>query len=950
MSRATTTSNKRLVIDVEPLREDYERTLRRLGGMLSPEGSEGQRGGLEIAAHLSGWLDAHLEEVRALLEPFADTCPVTVYATGSYGRRRVCPGSDIDLLVVYDDAEVSTCDLGLWVGGFQTTLRDIGWKVGMATRTPEQCLKLAREDLSIAASMLDARLLWSGGDTELPWASGRLAQVVADQLRERDGGRGFVRQVREGCRIRHQRSGRTVYLLEPNLKTGRGGLRDLQALQWSAFVLFDASSIAELARMPGFELVDFTALRDAADFLFRVRVALHLEMGRFANDRLTFRNQEVLARRLGYEDSRDHAARDLLAVERFMQDLYRAAHTLASMSLRWQDIWLLPEVDSRPVAVADGVCVRQRRIDLVRLKDQLDRNEVLPSPVEEPRLREEEESPSGGTWPALRPGGLASVLHPTSVGLLRNNPLRIYEAALDTGLPLHPVAETHLAREAQRVNVQNAQGPRMALSLRRLLCSLDCPEELIQSMADLRLLAAVLPEFQAVTALAQHDVYHVYTVDAHLLRAMHEVKKVLTGEASGLPEHAGPFVEVAATIPSHRHEVLVLACLLHDIGKGRGKGHSAIGARLVRDIGARLMLTSHQIEHLVLLVREHLLLPLVSQRRDLDDEETIRHVALTVRNKPILDDLVVLSAVDMMAVGPNNLTAWKAHLLMDLYKRVCHVLENGLDAVWRTNRALDKARGDVEGLLEERGGEALDAFFSSMPKRYLLSTPPRVLKRHLEAYTEAQGGVSIHFAGASGDYTELTVCTSRRSGTLATVAGVVSAHRCNILSAQINTSREGVTLDVFALQSAAGGAIPPSAMSRVEVDLERALRGDLDVSTLLDQRRSGLRGREVPPVATVVTVDQGSSSRYTILEVKTRDRVGLLWVIARCLLDAQCEIHVSKIATEGIQVIDVFYVTHRGDARKLTDAEASKARELLLGALADFERQAREQACTSTTP
>ncbi|MEL6182319.1 MAG: HD domain-containing protein, partial [Myxococcota bacterium] len=583
------------------LQKAHEAELRRLGRNLNT------LGGLAVVGSLSAWLDGHLKEVQQLLAPFADPCPVAVYATGSYGRQQVCPGSDIDLLVLYDEAHISTCDLGLWVGGFQTMLRDIGWKVGMATRTSEQCLALAREDLSIAASMLDARLLWHDPQMNtLPWEPERLSQTIADQLREGDGGRSFVRQVREGSRLRHEKSGRTVYRLEPNIKHGRGGLRDLQALQWSALVLFSASSIGELARMPGFEIVDFEALRDAADFLFRTRVALHLEGGQFANDRLTFRNQEALAVRLGY--SSEESDRALLAVERFMQDFYRAAHTLASMSLRWQDIWLLPEVDSRPVAVAPGLCIRQCHIDLVRLKDQLDHNELLPTPIDEPRT---EETPSGGTWPALRPG-LVTVLHPTSEGLIRSNPLQIYEAALDTGFPLHPMAEAHLAREAQRVNTQRVEGPRMALSLRRLLCSLDCPEELIQSLADLRLLAAVLPEFQAVTALAQHNVYHVYTVDAHLLRAMHEAKNVLSGRIDALPAHAEPFVEIAAQIPSHRHEVLMLACLLHDIGKGRGKGHAQIGARFMHDIGARLFLTRHQIDQLAFLVREHLLLPLVS--------------------------------------------------------------------------------------------------------------------------------------------------------------------------------------------------------------------------------------------------------------------------------------------------------------------------------------------------
>ncbi len=888
--------------------------------------------GRDLARGLCRGRDALLGALRDALADLGIEPPeAAVYATGDYGRGVVCPRSDVDLLLIH--GEVDREAMARWSAAFQTALRDLGLKVGLAQRTLAQCLELGLADPHVGSSMLDARLLWGaerfaalraaqeGAPQGAPVdrragdlaESGGLAGLMARALASVEGGRAFATLLRGECRARHARYGQTVYLLEPDVKQGRGGLRDLQATLWAARVLHKAGGLQEAGQAAGAHPGEVERLDEAVGALLRSRVALHLMAGRFANDRLTFEMQVQIAARLGFEDS--PGPRPLLAVERFMRHFYASADLTARLCLQWQDLWLLPSPDLRPAPVSAGLCVRQGHVDLLRKADLTPDH---PSPPE----------PEG--VPGSFGGPDLESLREISRAQLRQNPIGVYEAALDLGLPLHPVAEAHMARAAlllEDAHINESWGR----SLRRVLCAVDGADELVGSLARSGLLARALPQFGPITALGTHDIYHAYTVDAHLLRSLEQGGALLRGQWRASKPLGAALSEMAARMPDHRREVWLLACLLHDVGKGRQEDHSEAGERLAAEIGPALHLSARQTAHLQILIRHHLLMPRISQRRDLNDINEIHGVARVVRTIPALEDLTLLAAVDMEAVGPGNLNAWKAGLLLDLHARVRQVLEGGLESL-QTDAALAEVRRGIEGALADAGvalegatREGLDRFVDRVSSSYLLSTPVEALARHFGVFvSDAPVAIGVT-QNEEADATEVSLGVDDRPGLLVTVAGVLSAHGLNILTAQINTHSTGRALDVFVVQTDKGqGLRAPDRIARLQDDLRRAVSGQVSVEALLSRRRSGLPQRPSPQVETRARVDPDSGSRYTIIEVKSRDRVGLLWTIARCLHECGAAVHFAKIVTEGDRAIDTFYVERRGEGRRLSGPEAER--------------------------
>jgi [protein-PII] uridylyltransferase len=830
----------------------------------------------------------------------------------------------LDLLMVYEPSdEAAREELARFSGAFQTALRDLGLKVGLALRTPEECVRLAQADVSVASSMLYARLLW-GEDEAARLGLGELGARVADALRGKDKGIGFASGVLQEVRERHERFGQTVYLLEPDVKHARGGLRDLHAFLWVARVLYGVSELHKLdldkiARQAGATAQEAAELQGAADFVYLVRAALH-HGERFGNDRLTFPHQQRIAKRLGFADdatAQRTEHRGLYAVERFMQRFYREADALATLAMRWQEMLLLPEDDARPALLMSGVCVRQGRVDLVRRADFLGESRV-------------------GEAPGLQGGAAFLGLQELSAeaeGFLRRNPLGVAEVALEHGLPLHPAVEGHLARAAR---LELGSPSVAAFSLRRLLSSTDTSEGLLASLARCGLFERLLPEFEPITALAQHDVYHVYTVDAHLRRAWGLGRAGLAGQWKG----EGPLWErlrgLAAAIPVHRRQVLLLGCLLHDVGKGRGGDHSVLGAGLSDEIGVRLGLTDVQRERLRFLVLEHLLLPKVSQRRNLDDEEVIRNVAGRVRTLGALEDLTFLSAVDMMAVGPDNFTDWKGQLLFGLYDRVRRVLEQGIDALWRRDEELAERRVQVASVLgEEASAQEVERFFGALPARYLLKAQPKELAAHLRLWARPEAVATSLMPGSAQGCTQVALCAPEWPGTLAVVAGVLAGHGLNILQAQAYPVLGGRGLVLVEIQTASGRALTDERrQARVLEELSGALWAQVEPRTLAPKVKDRGLDRPTPQVPTVVKVDQVSSRASTTLEVQTRDRLGLLWNIARVLYEAGCRVHVAKITTEGARAIDAFSIDRADPPHgPLTEEEAEALRRSLAQAL-----------------
>lgn len=916
--------------------------------------------GVKIAHALSDSRDDLLRALNEALHQVGVTSPpVAVYVTGSQGARLASPRSDVDLLIVYEPDAVGREVMGRWSGAFQTALRDIGFKVAMAHRTPAQCLSMAADELTIGASMLGARLLWGGEHlTRLSAPPESLSLLVAEALRGDDGGRAFAELVREGCRVRQDQHGRTVFLLEPDVKYGRGGWRDLQALQWSGAVLHQAYDLASVVRVAGAAHEELEALMGALDTLLRVRAGLHLCGGRFANDRLTFALQERLAELLGFGAPVGHVREfdegagdgPVNGVVGFMRAVYRATNAIAACSLQWQDLWLLPAPDRHPVTLSEGLCVRQGHVDLMRCDDDpADDDALVSGRFSSGEISARRAAPDDAVAADVNAGGgvqgprFAS-LSQEALAQLRRNPVGPCEVALDLNLPLHPATATHLARVPR---LMKEQEPRLATirSLRRVLCAPHGAEELVQALSQPGLLSWLLPEFEPVEALVMHDVYHVYTVDAHLLRALSLGRALLRDQWGRDKPDGEAFAVLARRLPAHRRDVWLLACLLHDVGKGRGGDHSVIGAELALQLGARLGLTDRQCEHLAFLIREHLLLPRVSQRRDLQDPEVIRRVAQRVRSPQAMDELTLLAAVDIDAVSPHNLTPWKARLLLELHHRVHQVLQRGL-LVPQGDQAREALRRRLEAFLARRDAgelpreaaaqraEALERFTASLQPVVHESSSMGELVRRFEAFADPEPvSVSLHH-DVEQDSAELVLATSNKPNRLVAVAGVLASHGLNILSAQFGAAAPRIVDHFLVRAGAGGGGVAPWRQERLAEDLKAALGGQLRVEALLARRRgSGLPPRTEPGVPDQVKVDQGASSRYTIVEIKARDRVGLLWQIARSLVSAGCDIHMAKIVTEGVRVIDTFYLRWRDTGAKLDDGQAESLRLEIQAAL-----------------
>ncbi len=865
--------------------------------------------GFEACRRLAEATDTEVAEVVAtILDDLCTPLPGALYATGSYGKRWLAPRSDLDLLLLYDEG-VPRDVLGAWVKALKSRLRERGHKVAIASRTYDECERLANEDLSIGASMLDARLILPGAQGGVP-----LAALTRSWLRRNAAV--FADAVRTGCRLRHENSGRTVYLLEPNIKTGRGGLRDLQALFWASSVLHDADSFEALARPTGASPDLIAEFRDAADVLLRVRFALHMASKRYANDRLTFEMQERLAAHFGYGTTPEADGRLLHPVESFLRAFYTAADTIATWCMSWQDIWLLPKERYEPVAVGDGLCIRQGLVDFNRQNEAPAQDKIILSA----------RAPSGEVE-ALSADVRISPLSALAAESLRDNPFEIFEMALEIGHKVHPVAYGHIAFTAQEPIRADARVS-WARSMRRILTSSHSNHDIVSALSRLGLLQKVLPEFEVVTGLAIHDVYHVYTVDAHLFRCLDEGRRMLTGSVEREPDRVD---SLAATIPSHRWDVLLLACLLHDVGKGRGEDHSVVGARMALAIGPRLGLTQLQTDHLAFLIRQHLLLPQVSQRKDLSDERTIREVALKVRTQRRLDDLTALAAADMRSVAPGNYSAWKAHLLEELHSRVSYVLSHGLEALGEQAVEERELRDWLRRELTQVGGaDEAELFATQMPLHYLKLTSPKAQAADFVSFLEAADGVWIHFMEAQElNVTRVAIGASGASTVLPAIASALAMESLDILAASTETTAER-SLNLFTIQTRQGRPLKDEKLKeRVCQRVVAALAGH-DVDELLRTGvQSRLPKRNSPAIEVKTTIDQESSSSHTIVVVRAKDQAGLLWRIVSAFQEAECVISQSKIVTEGARAIDSFYVQDARTGAKLSDSRAETLKVLL---------------------
>jgi [protein-PII] uridylyltransferase len=853
-------------------------------------------GGVVACAELARTYDALLGALwdTAMREiPGAAATDLALVATGGWGRNHVCPYSDLDFAVLTRKPE---SEVGRRVADHLLyPLWDAGIKVGHAIREPKAAARLARTDLATATALLEAHAL--AGDTRLVADLARATERVVSRERTVND---FVRSLVDEKRRRHDRFGASLYLLEPNLKQGIGALRDLATGMWVARARWGVEEIAQLIDLGQLSARQVAVYNEALDFLLKLRCLVHLHAGR-VTDQLTFELQEALAPGL-YPDAK------------------------------------LEEGDVRP-AVAPAVEALMRRYYLharaaSRVTERLLELALVP-PRKKPRILRID-----GSFVAFN--GKLSLVDPD---LLRARPaemVRLFRVALREDLPVYGHTRELIAeRLAENANLVTENVAAGKLFVEFLVDPADKGQpSLLEIMHDLGLLNALMPEFAPCTCRVQHDLYHVYTVDQHQLYTVAYLKRLARGE---LRDDAPTVTEALAQVT--RPISLYLGTLLHDVGKPLGRGHSEKGARLAGAIARRFHLTPEDTGRTELLVRQHLTMAHLSQRRDLSDDAMIERFADRMGDEETLAQLYVLTFCDTAMTAPGNLNEWKQALLRELYVKARARLrgQRGTDISSETEAAARRVRKLVRELCADEGSvgdDELAEFFRGVDDRYFAALAPPQIARHVALAREyRERGVGARVAVIHHDpgkgHSAVAVVARDRHGFLAMVAGALAANRVDILSAVVSSRQasgageEPLALDVFFVRDTLGNAIERDdpRWQRIEEDLAGLLASDRAdpqvVRALLKRRRqrSGLGQRVMPAVPTRIAIDNETSTDYTVVDVIAEDRVGLLCEIALTLTQLELDIHLSKVATEANRVADVFYVTAGTPPQKIVDPE-----------------------------
>jgi len=811
---------------------------------------------------------------------------ICLLAVGGYGRGEMAPFSDVDLLFL------SPYKLSPWTESIVESMLYILWdirlKVGHAVRTIDDCLRLGLEDLTIRTSLLENRFL--GGDADL---NTELGQRLWKDLFKSSGPE-FVALKLEEREKRHIKQGQIRFLVEPNVKEGKGGLRDLQTLFWITKYLSGAKSPTEMIEQGFFTQPEYDRFAEAEHFLWTVRCHLHLGAKR-ATEQLTFDHQVAIAKALGFEDREG-----LRAVESFMQEYFRHA-----------------------THVGDLTRIFLTALEARHVKQQPSFGSRILQAI--PWRRSENTAPEGYK---IVHGRLAIANEATFLADPLNF-LRIFEVALDSEILIHPdamrliTANLHLIDDNLRAN---PEARRIFLSL---LLDYGNPERALRRMNELGVLGKFIPEFQRIVALMQFNMYHHYTVDEHTIQCISNLSKIEKGALKeDLPVASG-ILEKGV-----KRRILYVAMLLHDIGKGLPEDHSIAGARLAETIAPQLGLDAAETKTVVWLIRHHLLMSDVAQKRDLTDPVTIREFAKTVKSTTRLNLLTVLTVCDIRGVGPSTWNNWKAQLIRDLYRSTKTALREGIDAVGKNHRedeaiaALRKAlpkwkKADFEAMVERH----YPAYWQGLDTK-----AHKVFANLLRKVTESSLEMDIT-ADPNRDATRACFVMQDHPGIFSRISGALALVGANVVDARTFTGRKGYATFAFWIQDADGHPYEKSRLSRLRGMIKRTMAGDVVARDALKTRDKIKKRERDFIVPTEITFDNSGSDLYTIIEVDTRDRPALLFDLTKTLSNASIYIASAVIATYGEQAVDVFYVKDMFGLKIHAKSKQDKIEALLIEAI-----------------
>jgi [protein-PII] uridylyltransferase len=813
---------------------------------------------------------------------------MSVVAVGGYGRSTLAPYSDVDLLFLMPYKE--TPYIEQVVEFMLYMLWDMGLKVGHATRSIGDCIRLAKSDVTILTSLLDARWLW--GDQEL------FAEFQArfkSDLIER-GGPAFVEAKMAERDGRHERMGDSRYVVEPNIKEGKGGLRDLQTLFWLVRHLYGVSHIAELAEYDVFTEQDISRYSKARDFLWTVRCRLHYLSGR-PEERLTFDVQKVIGEAMGYAEDRA----GISGVERFMKHYFLIAKDVGDLT----------------------------RVLCAVLEEQQKKRSLFRLPgLQFRRVRVDGFVTEGGRIMVENDHAFAD--DPIKI-------LRIFKEADQHDLDIHPGALRLITQNLNLINRDLRENPAANQIFLDILTSDKDPEIALRRLNESGVFGRFIPDFGRIVAQMQYDMYHTYTVDEHTIRAIGILARL---EAGRLGDEMPTMTKAVAEIGSRR--ALYAAVLIHDIAKGRGGDHSSLGAQVALELCPRLGLESQETETVAWLVQNHLIMSNTAFKRDIDDGKTIQDFVNVVQSVERLRLLAVLTVADIRAVGPNTWNNWKSGLLRGLYQRTLEILSG--DRVMENRAArIDAAKDALRARLADWPEAEREAHIATGYAGYWLAYDTGTHARHAEIVAEAKRrNLDLHIDTRHDEefeYTEVTVYTPDHPGLFSKIAGSMALSGANIMDAKIVTFSDGMALDSFSFVDATGKAYArPARLERLWQRIEDVIAGKLGIAAEL-AKAGGARtpSREQAfRVAPRVLIDNQASNTDTVIEVNGRDRIGFLYDVTAALYALGLKISSAHVTTYGERVVDSFYVKDVFGL-KLAHADKEKAIQArLLQVLSEF--------------
>ncbi|WP_332701021.1 [protein-PII] uridylyltransferase [Devosia sp.] len=811
---------------------------------------------------------------------------IALSAVGGYGRGTLAPGSDIDLLFILPYKQTP------W--GEQVTeyilymLWDLGQKVGHAVRSVDESLRMARADMTVRTATLEARFLT--GDRAL---FDSLVHRFETEIMPRTGPEFIAAKMAERDE-RHKLMGNTRYVVEPNIKDGKGGLRDLNTLFWIGKYFYQVKTSQELVGKGVLSASEYRLFSRAEDFLWAVRCHLHFVTHR-AEEKLTFDVQPELAERMGYVQRVG-----MLGVERFMKRYFLVA----------KDVGDLTRI----------ICAS---LEFNHAKDMDIVGRVL-APFRQGR------SKIKGEPDFVLDTGRLNIASPDVFEKDPVNLIRMFLVAGREQLLFHPDAIKHIARSLRLIDNRLRSDPKANEHFLTILTAPQSVERILRQMNESGVLGKFVPDFGKIVALMQFNMYHHYTVDEHLIRAVGVMGEIANG---GLRDQLPLTHELLPQLNDTR--LLYVALFLHDIAKGRPEDHSIAGARIARRLCPRFGLSPAETDTVAWLIEYHLLMSEIAQARDIQDPETAKAFADVVQSPQRLALLMILTACDIRAVGPGVWTGWKGSLLRALYYATEPLLSGGHSQVTQSDR-IETARRDLATALEAWPPADVEAYVARHYDHYWLRAEPELqveharMIRHADMSGEGFAG-SIRVKAFEG-ITEVSFYTPDHPRLLSLIAGACTMQDASIIGAQIFSTRDGHALDTFRLRrSFTSDEDEKVRATRIIDTVKQLLQGKRTI--LIDLGKESRHNKRLKPFAlpAQVTVSNALSEKFTVIEVSGLDRMGLLHSLTHVISDLNLTIGSAHIGTYGEKAVDVFYVTDLTGQKIMSKPRQRKIHDALMG-------------------